>query len=84
MRYYRMIIEHLKTGQRKSYVSSRPGVAPAGYKCISVRVDFSRNKGSITMDIELYQLIQQVAEMARQAAIDKAACDVVQSDVIGE
>ena len=36
------------------------------------------------MDIELYQLIQQVAEMARQAAIDKAACDVVRSDVIGE
>ena len=27
------------------------------------------------MDIDLYQLIQQVAEMARQAAIDKAACD---------
>ena len=25
------------------------------------------------MDIEMYQLIQQVAEMARQAAIDKAA-----------
>ena len=36
------------------------------------------------MDIDLYQLIQQVAEMAIQAAIDKAACDVVQSDVIGE
>ena len=36
------------------------------------------------MDIEIYQLIQQVAKMARQAAIDKAACDVVQSEVIGE
>ena len=36
------------------------------------------------MDIDLYQLIQQVAEMARQAAIDQAACDVVQSDVIAE
>ena len=36
------------------------------------------------MDIELYQLIQQVAEMARRAAIDKTACDVVQSEVIGE
>ena len=36
------------------------------------------------MDIELYQLIQQVAEMARQAAIEKAACDVVQSETIGE
>ena len=36
------------------------------------------------MDIDLYQLIQQVAEMARQAAIDKAACDVVDLDVIGE
>ena len=36
------------------------------------------------MYIELYQLIEHVAEMARQAAIDKAACDVVQSEVIGE
>ena len=36
------------------------------------------------MDIEIYQLIQQVAEMARQAAIDKAACDVVKSESIGE
>ena len=36
------------------------------------------------MDIDLYQLIQQVAEMARQAAIDKAACGVVQSEAIGE
>ena len=36
------------------------------------------------MDIELYQLIQQVADMARQAAIDKSACDVVQSESIGE
>ena len=36
------------------------------------------------MDIDLYQLIQQVAEMAIQAANDKAACDVIQSEVIGE
>ena len=36
------------------------------------------------MDIDLYQLIQQVTEMARQAAIEKAACDVVQSEAIGE
>ena len=36
------------------------------------------------MDIEIYQLIQQVAEMARQAAIDKTACDIVQSEPIGE
>ena len=36
------------------------------------------------MDIELYQLIQQVAEMARQAAIDKAACDVVEFEANGE
>ena len=36
------------------------------------------------MDIDLYQLIRQVAEMARQAAIDKAASDVVQLEVIGE
>ena len=36
------------------------------------------------MDIDLYQLVQQVAEMARQAAIDKAAADVVQLEAIGE
>ena len=36
------------------------------------------------MDIDLYQLIQQVAEMARQAAIDKSACDVIQPETIGE
>ena len=36
------------------------------------------------MDIELYQLIQQVSERARRAAIDKAAADVVQLEVIGE
>ena len=35
------------------------------------------------MDIELYQLIQQTAEMARQAAIDKAAADVVEWEAIG-
>lgn len=36
------------------------------------------------MDIELYQLIQQVSEMARQAAIDKAAADIVELETIGE
>ena len=36
------------------------------------------------MDIDIYQLIQQVAEIARQAAIDKTAADVVQLEVIGE
>ena len=36
------------------------------------------------MDIELYQLIQQVAEITRQAAIDKAAADVVELEAIGE
>ena len=36
------------------------------------------------MDIDIYQLIQQVAEIARQAAIDKAAADVVQLEAIGE
>ena len=36
------------------------------------------------MDIDLYQLIQQVAEMARQAAIDKAASDGVEWEAIGE
>ena len=36
------------------------------------------------MDIDIYQLIQQVAEIARQAAIDKSAADVVQLEAIGE
>ena len=36
------------------------------------------------MDIELYQLVQQVSEMARQAAIDKSASDVVELEAIGE
>ena len=36
------------------------------------------------MDIELYQLIQQVSEMARQEAIDKAACYIVELEAIGE
>ena len=36
------------------------------------------------MDIEIYQLIQQVSEIARQAAIDKAAADIVELDAIGE
>ena len=36
------------------------------------------------MDIQIYQLIQQVSEMARQAAIDKAAADVVKLEAIGE
>ena len=35
------------------------------------------------MDIDLYQLIQQIAEIARQAAIDKAACDVVELEANG-
>lgn len=38
-----------------------------------------RRNGDINMDIEIYQLIQQVAEMARQAAIDKTAADVVEN-----
>ena len=36
------------------------------------------------MDIEIYQLIQQASEMARQAAIDKAAADIVELEAIGE
>ena len=36
------------------------------------------------MDIEIYQLIQHIAEIARQAAIDKAAADVVKLEAIGE
>lgn len=36
MKIYRMIIENLKTGERVSYNSNRPGSAPAGWKCIAV------------------------------------------------
>ena len=36
------------------------------------------------MDIELYQLIQQAAEMARQAAIGKSVADIVELEAIGE
>ena len=36
------------------------------------------------MDIEIYQLIQQVAEMARQAAIDETACDVIELEANGD
>ena len=35
------------------------------------------------MDIELYQFILIAAEMARQAAIDKAACYIVELEAIG-
>lgn len=31
------------------------------------------------MDIEIYQLIQQVVEIARQAAIDKTAANIVEN-----
>ena len=51
---------------------------------VSPCVDFLRNKGGVTMDIDLYQLILQVAEMARQAAIGKTACDVVEFEANGE
>ena len=51
---------------------------------VSLCVDFLRNKGGVTMDIDLYQLIQQVAEMARQAAIDKAACGVIELEANGD
>ena len=35
------------------------------------------------MDIDLYQLIQQVAEIARQEAIDKSVADIVELEAIG-
>lgn len=41
MKYYRMIIEKTnpkpgETPERKTYVSTHPGAAPAGWKCVSV------------------------------------------------
>ena len=36
MKYYRMAIENIKTGQRDTYVSKRQGAAPAGWRCVGV------------------------------------------------
>lgn len=36
MKYYRMVIEHIKTGERKTYISVHPGTAPAGWRCVGV------------------------------------------------
>lgn len=36
MRYYRMAIVNIKTGERDTYISKRQGSAPAGWKCNGV------------------------------------------------
>lgn len=36
MNCYRMVIENIKTGERKTYTSATPGAAPAGWKCVGV------------------------------------------------
>ena len=36
MKIYKMILENIKTGERVTYTSHRPGAAPAGWKCIAV------------------------------------------------
>lgn len=51
-KYYRMAVEHIKTGERDTYVSERQGAAPAGWKCTGIcgcielpdgqKYDFSR------------------------------------------
>lgn len=35
-KYYRMLIENIKTKERKTYISEHPGAAPAGWKCRGV------------------------------------------------
>ena len=41
-KYYVMIIENPKTGERKSYTSSTQGAAPAGWVCIGVAGYFEK------------------------------------------
>lgn len=36
MRYYRMLIVNVKTGEKKTYVSEHQGAAPAGWKSTCV------------------------------------------------
>lgn len=36
MKYYRMAIENIKTGERDTYISKRQGAAPSGWRCIGV------------------------------------------------
>lgn len=36
MKYYRMVIENIKTGERKTYVNATQGAAPAGWKSVGV------------------------------------------------
>jgi hypothetical protein len=31
-----MVIENLKTGERKTYISERQSATPAGWKCVGV------------------------------------------------
>lgn len=36
MKYYHMIIENVKTGERREYISPRQGATLPGYRCIGV------------------------------------------------
>lgn len=36
MKIYRMIIENMRTKERKTYTNSRAGSAPAGWRCVAV------------------------------------------------
>lgn len=36
VKFYRMAIENIKTGERDTYISKRQGAAPAGWKCVGV------------------------------------------------
>ncbi len=36
MKIYKMIVEHLKNGERRAYIAKRQGEHPAGWKTVSV------------------------------------------------
>ncbi len=36
MKFYRMVIENVRTGERSTYISPHQGSAPAGWKCVGV------------------------------------------------
>lgn len=36
MKFYKMLIENPKTGEKKSYTSKRQGAAPSGWRCVGV------------------------------------------------
>lgn len=44
-KYYRMVVENARTGERDSYVSVRQGASPPGWKCVGVCGFFELHAG---------------------------------------